>query len=140
MGIKFSKNKSNKDKSIDFNLKYDYAFLNAMKFYLEKVTKQQEIKKRLMLHESLNIDKGIIFYINPGENTEICINPRFPFDFIFLKENIITKIHHYVPNIDINTKSYLINVNINTADRVIKINGGLSRDLGLKKGDYVLFY
>lgn len=114
--------------------------LNSMgeertQFQVEVVSEAEEMRRGLMFRESMRDDRGMLFDFDgpEAERGFWMKNTLIPLDMIFIKaDGTIHYIHeNAVPHDLTSIRSQ------GPVAAVLEINGGLSRKLGIQKGDKV---
>lgn len=111
--------------------------INRHLFKTKIVNNEKDIKMGMMGKNFTKEFDALLFVMNTPTSSFWMKNCIVPLDIIFIKNNIITKIHHNCPpcnSTNNDCKKYKGN-----GDLVIEIPGGLSKKLNIEKGHHVTF-
>jgi len=111
--------------------------INGYSFKTKILNNENDIKIGMMGKKFTKEFDALLFVMNTPTSSFWMKNCIIPLDIIFIKNNIITKIHHNCPpceSINNACKKYKGSGNL-----VIEIPGGLSKQLNIKKGNLVSF-
>jgi uncharacterized membrane protein (UPF0127 family) len=105
--------------------------INGIKISTKFVHSPEEVSNGMMEKKFKNKNDGMLFGINKGHHSfwmKDCIQHL---DIIFIKNGVITKIHHNCPPCKTNDcDHYQGNGNF-----VLELNGGFCKKHGIKEGD-----
>lgn len=111
--------------------------INRHLFKTKIVNNEKDIKMGMMGKNFTKEFDALLFVMNTPTSSFWMKNCIIPLDIIFIKNNIITKIHHNCPpcnSINNHCKKYK-----GHGDLVIEMPGGLSKKLNIEKGHHVTF-
>lgn len=109
--------------------------INEKPFRTKVVFSEPDIQKGMMNKVFDDTFNSMFFMVKNGEHCFWMKNCLIPLDIIFIKDNLITKIHHNcLPCLTDDCKNYC-----GIGDAVLEVRGETCRKLGIKEGDEISF-
>jgi uncharacterized membrane protein (UPF0127 family) len=110
--------------------------LNGVEIELEVAETPEQQAQGLMYRTELGDKRGMLFAFSPPRPVGFWMkNTLIPLDIIYLKNQIVTTIHHNVPPCEI--KQCPTYVSKGDVDQVIELAAGRAQTLGIKIGDRI---
>lgn len=109
--------------------------INDTKFKVKILTSDEEIERGMMGRDFDKSFNGMLFIMDGPEHCFWMKNCITDLDIIFIKDDIITKIHHNCPRcLGDNCKNYC-----GIGDMVLEVKEGTCKRKGIKVGDEIYY-
>ena len=109
--------------------------INNTKFKVKVLVSEKETQKGMMGKKFDKDFNGMLFMMGNGEHCFWMNNCIVNLDIIFIKDDIITKIHHNcLPCKDDECRNYC-----GEGDMVLEVKGGTCKQKGISEGDELVY-
>jgi uncharacterized membrane protein (UPF0127 family) len=109
--------------------------INNSKFKVKVLVSEKETQKGMMGKKFNNDFNGMLFMMGGDEHCFWMNNCIINLDIIFIKDDIITKIHHNCPPCkDDECRNYC-----GEGDMVLEVKGGTCKQKGISEGDELVY-